>query len=214
LNAEILADLSLRMVGTIVPPRARGVSPLHAWDTGAMVRQLRPGCSIPADCGETRTLASVLRVTTHAAGSDCLNWHGRGPVHLSCAPQPAICPFCDFAPGVAGDAPQRLCMGTFAPSSCSMLLVTRYIQVQVYTCTGAFGVACEAQRVRSMQNNSSAVYFLQGWVGQEFDFFFSVRRAGQPRAFVVSADCRPVMFGGTGLYNLYIGQGNTDSVHA
>jgi hypothetical protein len=34
-----------------------------------MVRQLRPGCFIPTDCGETRTLASVLRVTTHAAPS-------------------------------------------------------------------------------------------------------------------------------------------------
>jgi hypothetical protein len=31
-----------------------------------MVRQLRPGCSIPTDCGATRTTASVLRVTTHA----------------------------------------------------------------------------------------------------------------------------------------------------
>jgi hypothetical protein len=27
--------------------------------------------------------------------------------------------------GVAGDAPQRLCMGSFAPSSCSMIV--RYI---------------------------------------------------------------------------------------
>jgi hypothetical protein len=71
---------------------------------GVMARQLRPGCSIPTDCGATRTLASVVRVTTHAAGSGCLNCHGRRLVPLRCAPQPAICPFCDFAPG---DAPQR-----------------------------------------------------------------------------------------------------------
>jgi hypothetical protein len=33
------------------------------------------------------THASVSRVATHAAGSDCLNCHVRGPVPLSCAPQ-------------------------------------------------------------------------------------------------------------------------------
>jgi len=57
---------------------------------GAMVRQLRSGCSTPTDCRETHTLVPVVRVTTHAAGSSYLNWHGRGPVHLSCALQPAI----------------------------------------------------------------------------------------------------------------------------
>jgi hypothetical protein len=56
-----------------------------------MVRQLRPGCSIPTDCSETHILASVLRVTTNAAGSGRLNCHGREPVPLSCAPQPATC---------------------------------------------------------------------------------------------------------------------------
>jgi hypothetical protein len=138
-----------------------------------MVRQLRPGCSIPADFGETRTLASVLRVTTHAAGSDCLNWHGRGPVHLSCAPQPAICPFCDFAPGVAGDVPQR--------SALCGNVCTELVQHAHAVYTGEFGVACEAQRVRSMQNNSSAVYFS--------------RRATLARRLcgTCNADCRPVL---------------------
>ena len=55
-----------------------------------MVRQLRPGCSIPTDCGETRTLALVLRVTTRAAGSGCPNCHGRATVSLSCALQPCM----------------------------------------------------------------------------------------------------------------------------
>jgi hypothetical protein len=49
---------------------------------GSLVRQLPPGCFIPTDCGETRTLASVWRVTSHAAGSDCLNCLGREPVPL------------------------------------------------------------------------------------------------------------------------------------
>jgi hypothetical protein len=40
---------------------------------------------LQSDCGETRTMVSALRVTTHAAVSDCLNCHGRGPVPLSCA---------------------------------------------------------------------------------------------------------------------------------
>jgi hypothetical protein len=63
---------------------------------GAMVRRLRAGCSIPTVCGTARTLASVVRVTTHAAGSGCLKCHGRGPVPLSCAPQPGTRPFTDF----------------------------------------------------------------------------------------------------------------------
>jgi hypothetical protein len=50
-----------------------------------MVRQPR---SIPTDCFETRTLASVLWLTSRTAGSDCLKWD----VLLSCAPQPATCP--------------------------------------------------------------------------------------------------------------------------
>jgi hypothetical protein len=80
-------------------------------DGGLLVRRLgwygetaASKCSIPTDCGETRTLASILRVTTHAAGSDCLNCHGRGAVPLSCAPQPASCPLAIFPGGVPGVA--------------------------------------------------------------------------------------------------------------
>jgi hypothetical protein len=64
------------------------------------LRQLRPGCTIPIECGETRTLASVLRVTTHAAGSDCLNCHGprKGTIASelrSAASKPS--PWCDYS---------------------------------------------------------------------------------------------------------------------
>jgi hypothetical protein len=52
---------------------------------GARVGRLR-GRNAPST-GDTR-LASDLRVTTHAAGGDCLNWHVRGPVPLNCAPPP------------------------------------------------------------------------------------------------------------------------------
>jgi hypothetical protein len=45
---------------------ARGVPVRRRW--GGMVSKLRPGCSTPTDCGETRTLASVLRVTDPPRG--------------------------------------------------------------------------------------------------------------------------------------------------
>jgi hypothetical protein len=97
-NVEFLVDLSLRMAGTIVLPRAlwrvsagcdtardgcmRGGCSSAVWGGTGMVRRLRPKCSIPTECGETRTLALVLQVATRAPGSGCLNCHGRGPVPL------------------------------------------------------------------------------------------------------------------------------------
>jgi hypothetical protein len=77
----------------LLRPEPCGVRPLggtrgrtFGWEGGCSCAgwgaMLPPGCSIPTDCGETRTLASVWRVTSHAAGSDCLNCHGREPVPL------------------------------------------------------------------------------------------------------------------------------------
>ena len=80
-------------------------------------------------------LTAVRRVTTHAVGSDCLNWHGRGPVPLSCSPQSATWPVMRLPPPrVDGDAPHRLRVRSFAPSLCSMLI--RYLTVVHYSSAG------------------------------------------------------------------------------
>jgi hypothetical protein len=103
---------------------------------GLLVRRLgccgvTAGCSIRTKCGPgvCLRLASVLRVTTcttHAAGSGSLNCHGRGPVPLSCglsaaSNMPIFAISRRRVVRVARDAPQRLSVGSLAPSSCSML---------------------------------------------------------------------------------------------
>jgi hypothetical protein len=62
---------------------------------------MRGGCSC-SGCGETacyrifhppETTQLGLNFATHAAGSECLDCHGRGPVPLSCSTSPAIAHF-------------------------------------------------------------------------------------------------------------------------
>jgi hypothetical protein len=50
------------------------------------VIQLRVLKDAPAIHPRPRNLASILRLTAHAAGGQCLDSHGRGPVPLICAP--------------------------------------------------------------------------------------------------------------------------------
>jgi hypothetical protein len=77
--------------------------------------------------------------------SECLNCHGRGPVPLSCSAARNLL-VVRFALGSCRDAPQRLRIGSFAPTSCSMR--TRVSENIIWS------VWCPARALISQTNRS------------------------------------------------------------